>query len=65
MQTPSTQRVNAPDAFESQSDRTCDDVHDSVPLSALANIARAPVDNILRSILVHVIPVINGKICNF
>ena len=42
MQTPSTQRANAPDAFESQSDRTGDDVHDSVPLSALANIARSP-----------------------
>ena len=44
MQTPSTQRANAPDAFESQSDRTGDDVHDNVPLSALANIARSPGD---------------------
>ena len=42
MQTPSTQHVNAPDTFESQSDRTGDDVHDSVPLSALASIVRSP-----------------------
>ena len=39
MQTPSAERAEAPDAFESQSDATGDDVHDHVPLSALADIA--------------------------
>ena len=39
MQTPSAERAEAPDAFESQSDATVNDVHDHVPLSALADIA--------------------------
>ena len=41
MQTPSAERAEAPDAFESQSDATGDDVHDHVPLSALRTVVRS------------------------
>jgi hypothetical protein len=42
MQTPSAEHAEAPGGFESQSATTGDDVHDHVPLSALANIVRSP-----------------------
>ncbi|OUS45595.1 hypothetical protein BE221DRAFT_192917 [Ostreococcus tauri] len=41
MQTPSAERAEAPDAFESQSDATGNDVHDHVPLSALRTVLAA------------------------
>ena len=42
MQTPSPEHAEPPDAFESQPGGPGDDVHDHVPLSALANIVRSP-----------------------
>jgi hypothetical protein len=42
MQTPSPEHAEPPDAFESQPGAPGDDVHDHMPLSALANIVRSP-----------------------
>ena len=42
MQTPSTEHADPPEPFESQPSGPGDDVHDHVPLSALANIVRSP-----------------------
>ena len=39
---PSTERADAPDATGTQSGVSGDDVHDHVPLSALADIVRLP-----------------------
>ena len=42
MQTPSTEHADPPEPFESQPGGPGDDVHDHVPLSALADIVRSP-----------------------
>jgi len=42
MQTPSAEHAEAPDTMNSQSDATGDDVHDHVPLVALASIVTSP-----------------------